>query len=653
MKSKWLIILLAFAGLARGDEYQDSLQGRLAENLSDSVRMKVLYKLADHLSSDSVQKAMHYSRELELLASNTENKKYLGRAYFLQGTCFDHLQSFKEAMDYYYKALPLLEETADTAVLVRTYNQIGIISSYQKNYEVALKYFIKFSAIAKARKDDRLLGNVYNNIGVTYKNLGRMDLANEFAFRSLAIFEKLDFKRGIASSYLNLGVNHDKSGEHEEAQKYNFKALNLFREIQNDFGLITSYTNIADSYKNSGHLAMALTYFDSSQTLCLSTGSFIQLKDTYEGLAEVHRLQNNHKSAYEYYRKFITLRDSLFSDESARKSADLEARQELLKTEKELDLLKKNDEIRDLELNRNKIFVVLLILAVLSVGIIAYLLFQRNKSKQSANEVLQLQKEEILHQKNEITDSINYARRIQESILPPDRIVKAVLPDSFVLYLPKDIVSGDFYWADKKDGRSWFAAVDCTGHGVPGAMMSVLGFNLIQQSLHDKGLQTPGEILKNLDNGVNMTLRQSGSDDTVKDGMDLALCCIDWHKMELQYAGAYNPLWLLKKDSVDILEIKADKKIIGSNVNDVADEFTNHRLSLHRGDLVYLLSDGYADQFGGPNDKKFKYRPMKELLLRIRGKEMAEQHKILKQTIREWQGSCEQVDDILIIGVRV
>ncbi len=261
---------------------------------------------------------------------------------------------------------------------------------------------------------------------------------------------------------------------------------------------------------------------------------------------------------------------------------------------------------------------------------------------------------ELLAEKNKsITDSINYAKRIQTAILPPGKTVSQYLGNSFVLYLPKDVVSGDFYFVDKIENKVVFAAVDCTGHGVPGALMSVVGFNYLSQAVSEKKISKPSEILKFLDMGVNQTLRQSvGSG--VNDGMDLSLCSLDLNSLELEFAGAFNPLWLIKKSSQNVCcEIKADKFPIGTNINGKADEYTNHFLNLEKGDTVYLFTDGFADQFGGPRGKKFKYKPLQEILISMQNHSMEKQKEILISTFQQWRGELEQVDDICIIGVRV
>lgn len=257
----------------------------------------------------------------------------------------------------------------------------------------------------------------------------------------------------------------------------------------------------------------------------------------------------------------------------------------------------------------------------------------------------------LLESRKDLDDSISYAKRIQQAIMAPIPVVENVLGDSFVMYLPKDVVSGDFYFVEQTEDYVFFSAVDCTGHGVPGALMSVVGFNYLHQAIMEKAIYEPNEILSYLDEGVNERLRQTGGESGIKDGMDLGLCRIDKKNRELRYAGAYNPLYLVTKNG--LVETKADKLPIGMNVDGVVDVYTNHVFQLEEGDCVYVFSDGYADQFGGPNGKKFKYKQMREVLESLKDAPMLEQKRLLRAKFEEWMGSESQVDDVLVMGVRV
>ncbi|MFW5657978.1 MAG: SpoIIE family protein phosphatase [bacterium] len=267
------------------------------------------------------------------------------------------------------------------------------------------------------------------------------------------------------------------------------------------------------------------------------------------------------------------------------------------------------------------------------------------------NENLQVAYTEIEAQKKHIEDSIHYAKRIQTAILPPDNLVNNLLPMSFILYLPKDIVSGDFYWIKKKMDKIMFAAVDCTGHGVPGAFMSIVGNNQLNYAVNVTGASTAAEILNDLNRGVTETLRQTRGAHSVKDGMDIALCVLEPATKTLHFAGAFNPLYIIRDG--EILIYKPNKFPIGSFIEETLGLFNEHRIDLQSGDILYIFSDGFADQFGGENDRKYLSKRFRELLLEIHEQPMEEQKRLLYHAFCDWKGNNEQVDDILIIGVKI
>ncbi|MBL1280657.1 MAG: SpoIIE family protein phosphatase [Fluviicola sp.] len=301
---------------------------------------------------------------------------------------------------------------------------------------------------------------------------------------------------------------------------------------------------------------------------------------------------------------------------------------------------------------------------------------------------INLQKEELAVINDEVFSSIKYAKRIQEAILPSDEQVKKLLPDSFILNKPKDVVSGDFYFVEKttsQEGQECvlFAAVDCTGHGVPGAFMSIVGSNLLSQAVLEKNIHSPAKILDFLNEGVNATLKQNLDNSTVRDGMDMALCALSKDFKHLVFSGAKNPIYIIRAsakdakgltekqslDGLSVYEIKGDKHPIGKHADDTLEAFSEHVVDLQKGDLIYIFSDGYADQFGGERNKKFNYRRFRELLMKISPLEMTEQSAILEEEFEKWRGmhldilrqaqqsqlgnQQEQVDDVLVIGVRV
>lgn len=284
--------------------------------------------------------------------------------------------------------------------------------------------------------------------------------------------------------------------------------------------------------------------------------------------------------------------------------------------------------------------------SIFTTVMILIMAFMLRKAER-ANMTISKQKKELEEKNKEILDSITYAKRLQDAILPPLSLIKQFLPESFVLYKPKDIVAGDFYWMERIGDIVLIAASDCTGHGVPGALVSVVCSNALNRTVKEFHITETGKILDKVRELVLETFEKS--DGNIQDGMDISLCCIQTKTNEVQWSGAYNSLWYIRQGKLH--EIPADKQPIGKH--DKPKPFNSHNLNLVKGDSFYLFTDGFADQFGGPQGKKFKYKQLQGLLLTNASQSMEIQKKKLEETLSAWKGSLEQVDDILIIGIRV
>jgi serine phosphatase RsbU (regulator of sigma subunit) len=271
------------------------------------------------------------------------------------------------------------------------------------------------------------------------------------------------------------------------------------------------------------------------------------------------------------------------------------------------------------------------------------------KEKEQTLELIARQKIELEIRDKNITDSLNYAQRIQEALLPSELYFSEHFKESFIYLKPKDIVSGDFYWIGDKGDKVFVVAADCTGHGVPGALMSMIGIEIIEKTISDDNIEIPSKILAVLNKGLEKTFsREKNIGTIIRDGMDIGLCVIDKKRRNIKYAGAFFPLYLVRNNS--LTEIKGDKIIIGMNPEDLP--YTDHELQLFEDDILYIFSDGYVDQFGGTENKKFMYRRFRYLLLKIHRFPVKAQKSILEETIKTWMGKNEQVDDIMVIGFR-
>ena len=353
------------------------------------------------------------------------------------------------------------------------------------------------------------------------------------------------------------------------------------------------------------------------------------------------------------YELHISMRDSIESEENEREVIrqeykyiyEKEALADSIRGAEAKKVLDAQIEAQTAELKHERTQRFALYGGVLVLLLFGGFIFNRYKKSQAQKAIIQEQKEIVEEAHQEITDSIAYAKRIQSAILPPSRIVKEYLKESFILYKPKDQVAGDFYWMEHKEDKVLFAAADCTGHGVPGAMVSVICNNGLNRSVREYGITDPGEILDKTREIVIQEFEKS--EEEVKDGMDVALCSLEGNK--LQFAGAHNPLWIVRNG--EVLETKADKQPIGKY--DHISPYTTHSIDMEKGDCLYIFSDGYVDQFGGPKGKKFRAKQLRELLLSIQDKTMEEQKVSIDKAFEDWRGSEEQIDDVCMIGVRV
>lgn len=687
------ILLLTITSFAqRSKKVADSLKAAMPMISQDTSKVNALNELGYEYVSDAPDQTMKYVTEALAIAEKIGYENGIMVSYNNLGLASYYQNDYEQALIYYFKAKALAEKLHNRSKQAVILNNLGLVYDDKADYSKALEYYLAtLKIVDETGGNKKQLASTLNNIGLIYQSLKKYDEALEYHSRSLKIKEELGNRKATGSSLHNIGLVYKLKGEYDKSLEYYAKALEIRRESNDLSGTAMTLNNIGSVYESKKEYERAFPYFVEALKVrkdlkdkynnCISIyslgsnycnrkkyneglayinealsmakefGAKDLIKYGYEVLAEVYAEQKNYAKAYENQKLLIELKDSILNSETTKQLFELQAKYESEKKKKEIELLTKDSEIQALQLNKNKLWIIVLCIAILLIIALAALLYNRFKVKQKVNVQLEHRNVEITQQKKEITDSINYAKRIQESILPPAETWSRLLPDSFIFYRPKDIVSGDFYWIEQKNDHICFAAVDCTGHGVPGALMSVVGFNLLTQAVNEVNLVRPGDILKHLDAGVTKTLRQSEDGKGVKDGMDLSLCSLNTKTLELQYAGAFNSLYRVS-DGI-LSEIKADKFPIGVNLGGIVDNYTNHSIQLKKGDCIYLYSDGYADQFGGPKGKKFKYNQLKELLTSISRLPVVEQKNLIESCFDLWKGDLEQIDDVVIIGVRI
>ena len=638
----------------------------IAQN--DPGKITLLLKSADSLLSSDPQIAKKNAVEALVLSERSKVDSLIYKSRFFKGVANAYMGLLNEALEDFITNKELAIKLNNPISLLESVNAIGNTYKEIERYDMALLSYKEALAVCEKKGISAKTYLMESNIAIVYNLLHKPDTSNIICFSILKRYQ-INGKSDdlfLSNLYSTVVSNFTELKLKDSVEKYVPVALDLKLKIGDLVGYAGNLNNIGQFYYNEGNYKKSEQYL--RKALNTPFDNLPLLADLKQLLANTLIKLGKHEEASRLFGEYVLLIDSINQIQTVEKLSEMEVKYETGKKEEELKRLSAEQEINALKMRQSRILTFVSIISVIVFLVIAGILFQQNKKRKEANTLLQIQNNEILHQKKEITDSINYAKRIQLSILPPDKMVKRLLPDAFIYYKPKDVVSGDFYWVEERNGYVMFAAVDCTGHGVPGAMMSVVGLNLLNRAVNEKDLTRPSDILQYLDVGVTDTLRQNQIEGGVKDGMDLSLCTYNPATMQLQYAGAFNNLWIVRKNfsashqvnpktetlfEDSLLEIKADKFPIGSNTDGVADTYTNHSIQLQKGDCVYLYSDGYADQFGGPKGKKFKYNALKKLLISISHLSPSQQREKLNKAYELWQGNLEQVDDVLIIGVCV
>lgn len=602
----------------------------------------------------------------------TGNKADLGVVLNTMGVIYKNWGDYEKAISHYQQNLTLQESIGDTIQMGMAYANIGNIYFYVGidldkalfNYDKSINFF-------KNKKQYALVAQQYNSMGLVYREKKDYGEALSNFKKALKEFKDQNYKPGIASAQVNIGNIYLEGGNYDDALLYCREALKINQETGNKKEVGSNYRDLGRIYFKWGKYGEALQYFNQAIKINKELGHKKEVYELYKNIAEVYEKQGLYKTALENFKNYNELKDSTISEGYLKQISELETKYETDRKDKELIIqnakLKEKEseaalnkaelEKKDAENKRQRLLIYSFILGLVIVFVFSIILYRQFQEKKRANILLEEQNIEIKHQrdmifvqKQEITDSIHYAKRIQTAILPPDRILEKNLTDHFILYRPRDIVSGDYYWMTETGDKTIVLAADCTGHGVPGAFMSMLGVSFLNEIVNKQGVSKPNLILNELRRNIVDALHQTGKEGEAQDGMDVAVICIDHKNMKAEFAGAYNPMYLIR--NTELTEYDADRMPIGIHIKG-GTEFTNKELDIQKGDLMYIFSDGYVDQFGGDKSKKFMAKRFKDLLISIFNEPLEKQAKILNTTIDKWKGNIEQIDDILVIGLKI
>jgi len=673
--------------------------------------------------------AIKYYKYSMNFAIATRDSVQLSNVYSNIGIIYHRQGVYEKAMEFYIKQMKLLENTNDPKGLSACYINLGNLYKDQKNYNEALRYYHLALPIKEKLDDQQGIANVIANIGSVYYKKNDYIKAITHFFKASSIYESLNDKQGQSTCYANLGAIYSQLKNHEKALEYYLRADKIDHEIgdkignlYNIGGIATAYIILSDSTQNQGlkkqYASKALEYAKKLEILSTQSKVNTERLEAYIYIYRANKRLGNYKTATDYAQKAMELGDSLVSEHSSQILAEMQTKYETEKKQLQIEKLNKENELKQTKLEKSEIqqkrqkIIIYFILAIFfTVVVFSFFLSKlylqlkkshallnqqkkeielKNEELQAANEEIRKQKEEIETQRDivtaqkeeieiinkKLTDSIEYASNIQHAVLPePSYALERLheLFDLFILFKPKDIVSGDFYWFTNIDNIYVFAVADCTGHGVPGAFMSMLGISLLNEIVRKREVTTASQVLEELRKGVIHALHQKGKQGEQKDGMDIAFIAIDKEKNEMQFAGANNPIYLVRKAQLEdyaeqttttndnnastyqLIKYRGDKMPVA--IYERMQSFTNHIIEIKQGDIIYMSSDGIKDQFGGKHGKKFLAKQYENVLLAHAHLNMNEQKEALEQAIYQWQycdsNYYEQTDDITVIGIKI
>jgi len=623
----------------------------------------------------SYKESVEYSEKLGNDSLIAFSKHKLGNVYLSQ-TLYD------DALKQYLDALKIREKINDIEGIAATTNNIGTIYWNLGNQELAINYFKISLANEQKINNQKGIASSLNNIGLVFwKENINLDSALYYINKSIELKLIIGDEEGIAKSYVNLSVIYRSLKEYQIAIKYNKKAIVIFQKYENKSNISNAYNNIGNCFYFLKQYELSLNYLYKSLEIAKEINSFEFLRDCYGYLSQTDSAMGNFEIGFRHKFWASAYQDSVNKADYKSEVAEMETKYETQKIEKENDFQKLLINQQNAKAKIQNVIILLLILIVIGAIIFTIVLIKQIKQKKQANselsqrnfEILQQQEEIktqcdeiemqrdsinekhkiVSFQKKEIMDSIYYAERIQKAALPPDDFLNKIVPDHFIFFRPRNIVSGDFYWARQIENYITIAAADCTGHGVPGGFMSMLGISFLNEIITKKEVTKANQVLEELRIYVKNSLHQTGKIGETKDGMDIALCIIDTEKHILQFSGANNPMFYIKNsENEPIIEVfEATRNPIGIYIVEKA--FINHEINYTEGDVFYLFTDGYIDQFGGENNKKFLISNLKKLLINNHKQDMTTQKQLIEITINNWQSNHKQIDDMLIIGVKM
>lgn len=618
---------------------------------------RILYRRAKYDSALQVlNKALQLAKELN-------DSTLLSAAYLNIGNTYNYKGSHTTGIEYYFKGLAIEEKIRQQDYLQWFFNNIGVAFTSQKNYTKGLEFFHKSKQVAEAKPNPQSVDLLYNNIGWLYMLTDVKDSALIFLNKSLQLCEKSKDKYALTLCLHNLGEVYRKMRQYEKAFQYSFRSYEISKQQGFRDQMVANLETLGSVRLEEKKYDEAENYLLQGIGISKEIDAKPHIITVSSLLAKLYEEKKNFRKAFDYYELFSITNDTILNQANSKRLAEMNAKYTTEQKEKEIELLKKSDQIRQLELyeNENRLtqqrmistgifagFVLLMITALLLYN--RFLLNRKTNYKlQKAFKLIEEKNIQIERSNAIITDSINYAKHLQDAILPKTEDLKHFFSkDFFVFHRPSHIVSGDFYWCSAQQNKTIIVIADCTGHGVPGGFMSMIGNSLLNEIVNERQVTDPQKIAELLDKRIIHVLHQYENSQQY-DGMDISICCIDRTKKEISYTGARHNMYTFNGK---LKKIKGDPYSLGGAQHQQSKSFTTQTFGYEDGLHLYLFTDGYCDQSGGQENKRFTSRQFENLLTQIQLIEMQDQKGVLEKAFNEWKGNTKQRDDVLVVGIK-
>lgn len=599
---------------------------------------KIYRKLGDF------DKALEYQQKAQELNLSTGNAPGLIDGYINFGNIYLITGNYGESIDNFSKALKESEKISDKNTVAICLLNIGNVYFYQQDFKNALIYYERGSKIKEEVGDNEGMALGLDNIALVYTNLGDFKKATEYHHKAFRIIEKSGDQIAIADFYSGMGIFFNEQNSLDSALYYFRKSFETSDKVDYASGKAVALLNMGDVLTNLGRNVEAEESLLAGQEIAMNAGMVLIEAEFCRTLSALFEKTDRANLALKFEKRLTVLQDTMYNQDKVAEHTKMQTKFEVSEKEKEIVKLSVEGEKKQVMIYAFSIGVFLLLILVV-------LIVRTSMHRKSTNKQLGIQNKIIAEKNKDITDSINYALRIQKSVMPDEEILHKAVTDYFILNKPRDIVSGDFFWLAQKGDFTYAAVADCTGHGVPGALVSVVGINMLNKIIEQSGTPSPSEILDQLHVMVIAALNKHTDARDSNDGMDVGLLSINKKTGKAFFSGASRPLYYSNEEGMHF--VRGDRYSIAGEKKETDDPFSQLEIQLSPKTKFYLTSDGFVDQFGEISGKKYLSKRFSDLLKSISDLPMKEQQNKLDQEFVSWKGKLEQVDDVMILGIQI